>query len=71
MCVAFKKRNPGRGKKGIVAESLSVEQKLFNKFLSSVRVVVEHTNSLVKEFRVFGEEFRNRLKNYGVIAGVG
>ena len=33
-------------------------------------MVVEHTNSLVKEFRVFGEEFRNWLKKYDIMAGV-
>jgi hypothetical protein len=60
----FKKKNPGRGKKGAVAEPLTEAQKLFNKLLASARVVVEHTNSRVKKFRIFGEEFRNRLKNY-------
>jgi len=40
----FKKKNPGRGKKGVKAEPLSLEQKLFNKLLASVRVVVEHSN---------------------------
>ena len=60
----FKKKNPGRGKKGVAAEPLTEVQKLFNKLLASARVVVEHTNSRVKKFRIFGEEFRNRLKNY-------
>ncbi|MCL2643686.1 MAG: transposase family protein, partial [Candidatus Bathyarchaeota archaeon] len=55
---------PGRGKVGVKAELLSEAQKLFNKVLASARVVVEHTNSRVKKFRIFGEEFRNRLKNY-------
>jgi len=39
-----KKKSTGQGKQGVVAEPLSGEQKLFNKLLSSVRVVVEHTN---------------------------
>jgi hypothetical protein len=39
----FKKKNPGRGKKGVAAESLTGAQKLFNKLLASARVVVEHT----------------------------
>ncbi len=60
----FKRKGRGRGKSGVKAEPLSLEQKLFNKLLASARVVVEHSNSLVKKFRVFGEEFRNRLKNY-------
>ena len=66
----FKKKNPGRGKKGVRAEALSEAQKLFNKLLASARVVVEHTNSRVKKFRVFGEEFRNRLKNYGLMTDI-
>jgi len=50
---------------------LSLEQKLFNKVLSSARVVVvEHTNSGVKKFRVFGAKFRNRFKNYDTMADV-
>jgi len=53
----FKRKNPGRGKIGVRALPLSLEQKLFNKCLSSARVVVEHTNSRVKKFRIFGEEF--------------
>lgn len=40
----FKKKNPGRGKVGVGAQELSVEQKAFNKVLASERVVVEHTN---------------------------
>ena len=57
----FKEKTPGRGRVGVKAEPLSEAQKLFNKVLASARVVVEHTNSGVKKFRVFGEEFRNRL----------
>jgi hypothetical protein len=64
----FKRKSPGRGKKGVKAELLSEDQKLFNRFLASARVVVEHSNSRVKKFRVFGEEFRNRLKYYDVMS---
>jgi hypothetical protein len=60
----FKKKIPGRGKVGVKAEALSEAQKLFNKLLASARVVVEHTNNRVKKFRIFGEEFKNRLRNY-------
>ena len=66
----FKKKSPGKGKKGVKAEPLSEDQKLFNKFLASARVVVEHTNSRVKKFRIFGEEFRNRLRYYDVMSDV-
>jgi len=41
----FKKKNPGRGKRGVKAEELSPEQKLFNKQFAKERVVSEHANS--------------------------
>ncbi|NLE05352.1 MAG: transposase [Crenarchaeota archaeon] len=66
----FKKKNPGRGKIGVKAEELSSEQKAFNKALASERVIVEHTNSRVKKFRIFGDEFRNRLRRYDVVTGI-
>ncbi|MCL1969961.1 MAG: transposase family protein, partial [Candidatus Bathyarchaeota archaeon] len=65
-----KKKTPGRGKVGVKAGALSEAQKLFNKLLASVRVVVEHTNSRVKKFRIFGEEFRNRLKHYDTMTEI-
>jgi hypothetical protein len=71
VCVLpFKRKNPGRGKVGVKAEPLTETQKLFNKALASARVVVEHTNSRVKKFRMFGEEFRNRLKHYDVMTDI-
>lgn len=66
----FKKKNPGRGKIGVKAEELSFERKAFNKGLAADRVVVEHTNSRVKKFRIFGDEFRNRLKGYDVMTDI-
>jgi hypothetical protein len=66
----FKKKSPGRGKRGVKAEPLSELQKAFNKLLASARVVVEHTNSRVKKFRIFGDEFRNRLKHYDTMTDV-
>ena len=66
----FKRKGLGRGKVGVKAEGLSLEQKLFNKLLSSAMVVVEHTNSRVKKFRIFGEEFRNRLKYYDTMTDI-
>ena len=66
----FKKKNPGRGKHGVKAQELSAEQKAFNKALAKERVVVEHTNSRVKKFRVFGDEFRNRLKLYDTMTDI-
>jgi hypothetical protein len=68
--VPFKRRSPGRGKRGMRGQELSVEQKAFNKALAKERVVVEHTNSRVKKFRIFGDEFRNRLKHYNIMTDV-
>ena len=66
----FKKKNPGRGKVGAKAEELSDEQKMSNKALAKERVVVEHTNSRVKKLRIFGDEFRNRLKRYDLVTDI-
>jgi hypothetical protein len=66
----FKKKNPGRGKRGVVAQELSVEQRASNKLLAKERVVVEHTNSRVKKFHIFGDEFRNRLKRYDIMSDI-
>jgi hypothetical protein len=66
----IKKKNPGRGKVGVKAPELSVEQKAFNRELARERVVVEHTNSRVKKFLVWGGEFRNRPKRYGIVTDI-
>jgi hypothetical protein len=66
----IKKKNPGRGKVGVKAPELSVEQKAFNRELASERVVVEHTNSRVKKFLIWGGEFRNRAKRYDVMTDI-
>ena len=66
----IKKKNPGRGKVGVKAPELSAEQKAFNKELASERVVVEHTNSRVKKFLIWGGEFRNRPKRYDVMTDI-
>ena len=64
--VPFKRKGPGRGKRGVKAKELPAEQRVFNKALAKERVVVEHTNSRVKKFLIWGGEFRNRLKHYDV-----
>src|SRR5208282_47905 len=66
----IKKKNPGRGKVGVKAPELSEEQRAFNKELASERVVVEHTNSRVKKFLIWGAEFRNRPKRYDVMTDI-
>jgi len=66
----FKRKSPGRGKRGVKAEELSPEQKAFNKQLAKERVVSEHVNSRVKKFQIWGGEFRNRLKHYDVMTDI-
>jgi hypothetical protein len=66
----FKRKNPGRGKRGVKAEELSAAQKAFNKALAKERVVSEHTNSRVKKFHIWADEFRNRLKHYDIMTEI-
>ena len=68
--VPFKRRSPGRGKRGVKAKELTPEQKSFNKRLSKERVVAEHTISRLKKFRIWPEEFRNRLKHYDTMTNI-
>ncbi len=68
--VPFKRRSPGRGKRGVKTKELTSEQKRFNQRLSKERVVAEHTISRLKKFRIWAEEFRNRLKHYDVMTGI-
>jgi len=51
-------------------KKLSDEQRLYNRGLAKARIVVEHTFSRMKKFRVMGEEFRNRLKSYGMMTDI-
>jgi len=66
----IKKKNPGRGKVGVRAQELLDVQKANNRALAKERVVVEHTNSRVKKFRIFGSEFRSRLRRYDLVTDV-
>ena len=68
--VPYKRRSPGRGKRGVKAKELSCEQKVFNRWLSGERVVVEHTISRMKKFRIMAHEFRNRLKHYDAMTDI-
>ncbi len=68
--VPFKRRSPGRGKRGEKAKALTPEQKSHNKALAKARVVVEHTFSKLKKFRIMREEFRNRLKHYDTMTNI-
>ena len=68
--IPFKRRGRGRGHRGEKAPDLTPEQKAFNKRLSSERVVVEHTISRMKKFRVMADEFRNRLRHYDTMTDI-
>lgn len=68
--VPFKRRSPGRGGRGLKAVELSADQKAFNKKLSRRRVVVEHVVSRVKKFRIWADEFRNRLRHYDTMTDI-
>jgi len=68
--VPYKRRSPGRGKRGVKAKELTCEQKAFNQRLSEERVVVEHTISRVKKFRIMAHKFRNRLKHYDTMTDI-
>ena len=68
--VPFKRRSPGRGKRGVKAQELASEEKAFNKALSKDRIVVEHDFSRLKKFHIWADEFRNRLKHYDTMTDV-
>jgi len=68
--VPFKRRSPGRGKRGVKARELACEEKEFNQWLSGERVVVEHAISRLKKFRIMAHEFRNRLKHYDTMTDI-
>ena len=68
--IPFKRKSPGRGKRGIKAQELTLEEKSHNKRLAKARVVAEHTISRLKKFRIMGEEFRNRLKHYDTMTDI-
>jgi hypothetical protein len=66
----FKKRNPGRGKRGVKAQELSIEKKSVNTVLGKERVISEHTNARLKKFMIWGGNFRNRLKHYDIMTDI-
>ncbi len=68
--VPYKRRSPGRGKRGVKAKELTCEEKAFNRWLMGERVVVEHTISRLKKFRIMGHEFRNRLRHYDTVTDI-
>lgn len=53
---------------------ISQKDKLFNKFLASIRVKVEHTICRCKKFKILSEIYRHHFKNYNlrfkIVAGL-
>ena len=68
--VPYKRRSPGRGKRGVKAKPLTPEQKVHNQNLSKERVTVEHAISRLKKFRIMAHEFRNRLRHYDAMTDI-
>jgi len=68
--VPFKRRSPGRGKRGVKSKELTSEQKEYNVALSKERVVVEHTISRLKKYRIMAQVFRNRLRHYDTVTDI-
>jgi len=66
----FKRKSLGCGKRGVKAQPLLELQRLFNRFLASAMAVVEHANCRVKKFRIFCDEFRNRLRHYDTMTDI-
>ena len=61
-------------KKRSKKKPLTKEDKLFNKTVSSDRVVNEHIIGFIKRFKIISERYRNRRKRFGLrfnlIAGI-
>ena len=68
--VPFKRRGKGKGHRGEKGRRLTPHQRAFNTEVSKARVVVEHTISRLKKFRIRADEFRNRLKHYDVMSSI-
>ena len=68
--IPFKRHGGGRGHGGEKGRPLTPEQKVFNSQLSKERVVVEHTISRLKKFRMMSDEFRNRLRHYDTMTNI-
>jgi hypothetical protein len=57
-------------KKNINRQELSQEEKEYNKIHSKKRIIVEHTISRLKKYRIMSEIFRNKLRKYNRISDI-
>ena len=51
-------------------QELSAEEKECNKSHSKKRIVIEHTICRMKKYRILGDIFRNRLRNYDRVSDI-
>jgi transposase len=56
-CIPVKKRRK---------QKRSKDERVHNRLLASLRVVVEHANRRLKIFRILSERYRNRRKRFGL-----
>jgi hypothetical protein len=53
-----------------INQSLSEEEKEYNKFHSKKRIVIEHTICRLKKYRIMSEIFRNKLKKRNKVSDI-
>ena len=53
-----------------INQSLSEEEKEYNKFHSKKRIVIEHTICRLKKYRIISEVFRNKLKKHNKVSDI-
>jgi hypothetical protein len=51
-------------------QDLSQEEKEYNKIHSKKRIIVEHTISRLKKYRIMSDIFRNKLRKYNKISDI-
>jgi transposase len=68
--IPFRRQGGGTGHKGEKGRKLTPDQETYNSHLSRERIVVEHTISRLKKFRVMAHEFRNRLRHYDTMTNI-
>ena len=59
---------PNRKKRS--QKDLSHEEKEYNQNHSRKRIVIEHTICRMKKYRIMGDIFRNRLRNYDKVSDI-
>ncbi|MCT7953155.1 transposase [Ancylothrix sp. C2] len=66
-----KSQTPHKNKKG---QNLSQEQKIENRKMSSLRIIIEHVNRDLKIFKIISSRYRNRRERFllrlNLIAGI-